>query len=99
MVCDRCNCYFTFWAIFCPFTLLTAQKNQIKHLEISLFYTCIKNYNHMMHGSLDMVCDRQTDRQTEKVTYKGGVSPKYSLLQQVLDGIQNFNRFLCCDNV
>ena len=53
----------------------------------------------MMHGSLDMVCDRQTDRQTEKVTYKGGVSPKYSLLQQVLDGIQNFNRFLCCDNV
>ena len=20
MVCDRCNCYFSFWAIFCPFT-------------------------------------------------------------------------------
>ena len=56
----------------------------------------------MMHGSLDMVCDRQTDRQTDrqkKWHIKVGVSPKYSLLQQVLDGIQNFNRFLCCDNV
>ena len=28
MVHDRCNCYFLFWAIFCPFTPLTAQKNQ-----------------------------------------------------------------------
>ena len=24
--CDRCNCYFSFWAIFCPFSPLTAQK-------------------------------------------------------------------------
>ena len=30
MTCDRCNCYFSFWAIFCPFTPLTAQKNKIK---------------------------------------------------------------------
>ena len=29
MVCDRCNCYFSFWAIFCPFTPLTAQKIKI----------------------------------------------------------------------
>ena len=26
---DRCNCYFSFWAIFCPFTPLTAQKIKI----------------------------------------------------------------------
>ena len=26
MVCDRCNCYFWFQAIFCPFTPLTAQR-------------------------------------------------------------------------
>ena len=28
---DRCNCHFSFWAIFCPFTLpfLTAQKIKI----------------------------------------------------------------------
>ena len=29
MVHDRCNCYFSFWAIFCPFTPLTAQKIKI----------------------------------------------------------------------
>ena len=42
MVRDGCN-YFSFWAIFCPFTPLTAQKIKIlkkwkKHLEISSFY-------------------------------------------------------------
>ena len=26
MARDRCNCYFSFWAIFCPFTPLTVQK-------------------------------------------------------------------------
>ena len=26
MVCDRCYWYFSFWAIFCPFIPLTAQK-------------------------------------------------------------------------
>ena len=46
MACDRCNCYFSFWAIFCPFTPLTAQKIKIlkkwkKHLEISSFYTSV----------------------------------------------------------
>ena len=44
MARDRCN-YFLFWAIFCPFTPLTAQKIKIlkkcrKHLETSLFYLC-----------------------------------------------------------
>ena len=29
MVRDRCNCYFSFWAISCPFTSLTAQKIKI----------------------------------------------------------------------
>ena len=29
MVCDRRNCDFSFWAHFCPFTPLTAQKTKI----------------------------------------------------------------------
>ena len=29
MMCNRCNCYFSFWVIFCPFTSLTAQKVKI----------------------------------------------------------------------
>ena len=46
MAHDRCNCYFSFWAIFCPFTPLTAQKiktlkNEKKQLEISSFYICV----------------------------------------------------------
>ena len=46
MVCDGCNCYFSFWAIFCPFTPLTAQKLKIskkseKLQEISSFYTSV----------------------------------------------------------
>ena len=46
MMRDRCNCYFTFWAVFCPFTRLTARKRKIlkkwkKHLEISSFYNSV----------------------------------------------------------
>ena len=26
IACDTCNCYFSFWAIFCPFIPLTTQK-------------------------------------------------------------------------
>ena len=42
MAHDRCNCYFSFRAIFCPFTPLTAQKIKMikkkKGLEISSLY-------------------------------------------------------------
>ena len=31
MACEGCNCYFSFWVIFYPFTHLTAQK--IKFLK------------------------------------------------------------------
>ena len=46
MAYDRCNCYFSFWATFCPFNPLTAQKIKIskqwkQHLEILSFYTCV----------------------------------------------------------
>ena len=33
MVCDWCNCYFSFWAIFCPFTALTDQKIKISKFQ------------------------------------------------------------------
>ena len=41
---DKGNCYFSFWAIFCPFTPLTAQKLKIsktykKILDISFILT------------------------------------------------------------
>ena len=50
MVCDGCNCYFSLWAIFWPFTPLTPGKMKIskiwkKCLGISSLYMCITNYN------------------------------------------------------
>ena len=87
MVCDGCN-YFSFWAIFCHFILLAAWKIKIKKKkkkmkktpgDIVILRMCTKNYDQVMHGSWDMLCDRgmkgwtnQTDGRTEKVTYRVG---------------------------
>ena len=50
MACDGCNCYFSLWAIFWPFTPLTPGKMKIskiwkKCLGISSLYMCITNYD------------------------------------------------------
>ena len=73
MVHDRCNCYFSFWAIFCPFTPLPAQKIKIlkkwkKHLDIS-FYICVSKIMIRCCTVPEIWCtteDRQTDRWTDK---------------------------------
>ena len=45
-----------------------------------ILHICTKNYDHIMYGSWDMVCNRWTDRRThgrtEKVAYTGGCPPK-----------------------
>ena len=46
MVLSGCNSYLSFWAIFCPFTSLTARKITIKkkikkNMEISSFYNSV----------------------------------------------------------
>ena len=58
MVCDGCN-YFSFWAIFCPFTPsppLTARKIKIKKKEkkntpgdIITLHKGSKNHDHMLY--------------------------------------------------
>ena len=64
MAHDRCNCYFSFWAIFCPFTLLTCPKNKnfkkMKKLpgDIIILHKCTKNHDHMLYCSWDMVHDK-----------------------------------------
>ena len=84
MVHDRSNCYFSFWAIFCPFTSVTAQKTEIKkkkkkkHPEISSFYICVPKIIIRWCTVPEIWCttDGQTDGQTdewmEKVTCRGG---------------------------
>ena len=51
---DKCNCYFSFWPILCPFTLfalLTTQKIKISKNkkstpgDIIILHKCIKNYD------------------------------------------------------
>ena len=47
--------------------------------DIIILHMCTKNYDQMMHGSWDMVHDRQTDRRTEgqkKWHVKVGTPPK-----------------------
>ena len=61
---NRCNCYFSFWTIFCPFISLTAQNiNIFKKMkntpgDIIILQECTKNHDHMLYSSWDMVCDR-----------------------------------------
>ena len=62
--CNGCNCYFSFWTTFCPFTPLTAQKIKIskkwkkKPGDIIILHKCAKNHGHTLYCSWDMVCDR-----------------------------------------
>ena len=68
VVHDRCNCCFSFWAIFCPFTSpfpLNSPKNEnFKKMKKGkktpadiILNKCTKNYDQMPYCSWDMVCD------------------------------------------
>ena len=58
MARDGCNCCFSFWAIFCPFTPVTVQKIKIstkkkkekKPGDIT-FHNCTKNYDYKLYCS------------------------------------------------
>ena len=64
MACDRSNCYFPFWVIFCAFTPLTCPKNEnfkkikIHPGDIIILHKCTKNHDHMVYCSWDMAHDR-----------------------------------------
>ena len=74
---DRCNCYFSFWAIFCPITPLTTQKTKIfkkwkKYLEISSFYTYVYIKLWLDDVYFLRIGVRRTDRRTDgKVIHRG----------------------------
>ena len=76
MVCDRCNCYFSFWAFFALPPNSPKNKNFKKMKktpkDIIILHMCTINYCHIMYGSWDMTHNRWTDRQIEKVTYRDG---------------------------
>ena len=79
IVRERCNCYFSFWAIFCHFTLLTAQKIKIlkkwkNHLETSSFDICVPKIMIIWCTVPEIWCatDGRTNGRTQKVTYRCG---------------------------
>ena len=95
MVHDRCNCYFSFWAIFCPFTPLTTQKIKIskkwkKHLEISSFYTCVPKIMITWCTVPEIWC--VTDGQMKKVKYRGGCSTQKRSTKPRRENLRMLNR-------
>ena len=59
LVHDGCNCYFSFWTIFCPFTSATAWKMKIskkmkKILEISSFYKSVQKTMIICYTALEI---------------------------------------------
>ena len=63
MAYDRCNCYFSFWAIFWPFTVqkIKITKKMKKTPGDIILHMWTKKYDQMMYGSWDMVRNRWTD--------------------------------------
>ena len=76
MVRDRCNCYFSFWTIFCPFTPLTAQKIKImkKWKTAWRYHHFTYVYHKLWSDDVQFLrygarwTDGQTDGQTDKRT-------------------------------
>ena len=62
MKCTRQN-FLSFWAIFCPFTPLTAwnmkteKKTEKKTPGDIILYKCTRNHDHRLYCSWDMACD------------------------------------------
>ena len=87
MARDRCNCYFSFWAIFCSFNPLTAQKikrkkkkkNPVRYHHFTHVYQKLRSDDACFLRYDAQQTDRRTDRQMDgqadgqkKVTYRGG---------------------------
>ena len=91
MTYDRCNCYFSFWTIFCPFTAQKLQK--IKFLK-KWKNTCRYHHFTQLHQKLWLddvrflrygarLTDGQTDRQ-KKWHIEVGAPPKNICLINIL---------------
>ena len=63
MAHGECNCYFSFWAIFCTFSPIAAQKMIISKKKIKkmpgdiILQKCTKNHDQMVYCSWDMARD------------------------------------------
>ena len=76
MASDRCNCYFSFWAIFCPFVPNSPKKSKFQKNEKSTwrYHHFTRVYQKFWLDDIKFLRNgvRQMDRWTEKVTQRGG---------------------------
>ena len=59
MVCNGCNCYFSFWAIFAFLPHQNLRTIKKTPGDIIILHRCTINDNHMMYGYWDMERDGQ----------------------------------------
>ena len=79
----ECNCYISFWATFCPFIPLKAQKNQnFKKMkktpgDIIILHMCTKKYDYKHDARFLRYCARWTDRGVDgsDTYHRGGGCP------------------------
>ena len=78
MVRDRCNCYFSFWAIFCPFIPLTTKNIKIlkkwksawryyyfTYMYQKLWSDHARSWDMVPEGRTDGRMDRRKDERTD----------------------------------
>ena len=64
IACYRCNCCFSFWTIFCPFTPNSQKHENFKKIkkktlgDIIILHKFTKNHDYMLYCSWDMTCHR-----------------------------------------
>ena len=105
MVCDRCNCYFSFWAIFCHFSSLPAPpplncpKNQnfekIKKStgDIIILHMCTKlMIRWCMLPEIWCATDGQTDGRTDRQTKKVAYRGGYPHLKMIMKNKTKFTQ-------
>ena len=92
MAHDACNCCFSFWTIFFPFTPLTAQKNKISKKwkktpgDAIILHMCTTNYDKMMDVQFLRYGGSQVNGQEKwhtEVTYappKNFITLKYQVM-------------------
>ena len=96
----RFNFYFSFWAIFCPFTTLTAWKKKISKKwkmpeGIISLHKRTKNHDHMPYCSWDMAHDRW---KFFTLGYSG-ISSYYTTLPKIMIICYNVPEIWCVTDV
>ena len=90
---DKCSIYFSFWAIFFPFTQKIKKKMKKMPGGITILHMCTKNYGHIKYSSWDVVHNGQMDRWKEW-HIEVGAQPKELNINFLVFSLGFFNIFI-----